>query len=566
MTKTVHIGLNAAHGYARKMSMHQDKSRYALTMALFGFAFAVVCLRLVALGLGPQHSSDSDSRSQLSSALSRPAIVDRAGNIVATDIVTGSLYVNPQKVVHQDETAEQLLAILPSLDAATLRRKLSGEGQFQWIMRKLAPRQQAMIHELGLPGLHFAKEPHRVYPAGAEAAHVLGQVDIDNKGLAGIEAWIDRAPRIDRPGERSRSDVGSTRLSMHLGVQHAMREELVDALSRYKAKAAAGVVLDVHSGEVVALASLPDYDPNRRGEALRKDQLNRLTSGVYELGSVFKIFTVAAGLDYGVTSMEKGYDATEPIRVGSHSIGDFHAKKRWLSTPEIFIYSSNIGSAKMALDVGVRRHREFLSRLGLLGRMRTELGETAAPIVPASWKRINTMTIAFGHGLSVTPLQFAAAAAALVNGGYRIEPTFLFRTREEARVRAERVISAQTSELMRYLFRLNVKRGSGKRANVEGYRVGGKTGTAEKVVRGRYSRNALLNSFISAFPMDDPQYVLLVMLDEPKGTKETGGRATAGVNAAAATGRIVERIAPILGVVPQLDRKPAFDEAVSASY
>ncbi len=566
MPKTVHIGLTSPHILARTRGAHHDRSRYALTMAMFAFAFAILCARLVFLGLGPQQSADAEKRGQLSTALSRPTIVDRAGNILATDIVTGSLYANPQKIVHLDDTVEQLIAILPFLDAGTLRRKLSSEARFQWIARKLTPRQQAVVHELGLPGLQFAAEPHRVYPAGAEAAHILGQVDVDNKGLAGIEAWVDRAPRIERPERKSSVEAGAVRLSMDLSVQHAVREELVAALARYRAKAAAGLVLDVHSGEVVALASLPDYDPNRRGQALGKDQFNRLTSGVFELGSVFKIFTVASGLDHGVTSMEQGYDAREPIRVGSHTISDFHAKKRWLSTPEIFIYSSNIGSAKMALDVGAKRHREFLARLGLLDRIGTELGDTAAPILPASWKRINTMTIAFGHGLSVTPLQAAAGAAALVNGGYRIEPTFLFRSREEARVRRERVVKAQTSELMRYLFRLNVKRGSGKRADAEGYRVGGKTGTAEKVVRGRYSRDALLTSFISAFPMDDPQYVLLVMLDEPKGTKETGGRATAGVNAAAASGRIVERIGPMLGIVPQLDTKPAFDEAVSASY
>ncbi len=566
MPKPIPISLNGHVRTVAKSGLCQERIRFALTAGLFVFAFAVLGIRLISLGFSSQQAVDAERRTQLSTAVSRPTITDRAGRILATDIVTGSLYANPDKIVDLDDAVEQLTGLVSGLEPATLRKKLSGEGQFQWIARKLGPRQQAAIHELGLPGLDFATEPHRVYPAGAEAAHILGHVDVDNRGLAGIETHIDRAPLIVRSDREKWQEPGTVTLAMDLSVQHAMREELVDAQRRYKAKAASGLVLDIHSGEVVALVSLPDYDPNKRDEALASDRYNRLTSGVFELGSVFKIFTAAAALDLGVTSLEQGYDAREPIRVGGYTINDFHAKKRWLSVPEIFIYSSNIGSAKMALNIGVKRHKAFLRKLGLLSRTETELGETAAPILPRPWRRINTMTIAFGHGISVTPLQMAAGAATLLNGGYRIEPTFLKRSREEATVRAERVIKAQTSELLRYLFRLNVKRGSGKRADADGYRVGGKTGTAEKVVAGRYSHDALLTSFVGGFPMDAPEYVLMVMLDEPKGTEETGGRATAGVNAAAATRRIVERIGPMLGIVPRLKDKPAFDEALSASY
>lgn len=541
-------------------------SRSLLTAALFVCAFVALAGRLISLGFATPASDSGERRGDLSTALARPPIVDRAGRVLATDIVTGSLYANPRQIADLDETVDQLAAILPDLDTGSLRKRLGGEGRFQWIARKLTPRRQQAVHELGLPGLYFTPEPQRVYPAGAVAAHVLGHVDVDNKGLAGIETWIDRAPLIDPAVPAAAPAQGAIRLALDLGVQHALREEIVDALGRYRAKAAAGLVLDIHSGEIVAMVSLPDYDPNQRDQALDPDRFNRFTSGVFEMGSVFKVFTTAAALDLGVTSIDKGYDAREPIRVGGFSIRDFHAKKRWLSVPEIFIYSSNIGSAKMALDMGVERHRAFLARLGLLGRVQTELGDTAAPIVPEPWRRVNTMTIAYGHGLSVTPLQLAVSAAALINGGLRIEPTFLRRTREEARVRAERVLREQTSDLMRYLFRLNVKRGSGKLADVQGYRVGGKTGTAEKVVDGRYSRSALLTSFLGAFPMDAPEYIVLVMLDEPHGTEETHGQSVAGVNAAAVTGRIVARVGPMLGVAPRLDNKPSFDEAVSASY
>jgi cell division protein FtsI (penicillin-binding protein 3) len=285
------------------------------------------------------------------------------------------------------------------------------------------------------------------------------------------------------------------------------------------------------------------------------------------MGSVFKMFTIAGALDAGVTALDKGYDARYPLKVASFTIHDFHAKRRWLSVPEIFIYSSNIGAAKMALDMGVRRHKAFLGKLGLLDRMNTDFGPTAAPIVPKPWKRLNTMTVSFGHGLSVTPLQLAGAAATLVNGGYKVTPSFLVRSGEEVQEDAKRVMKLQTSDLMRYLFRLNVQQGSGRRANTAGYRVGGKTGTAEKVVNGRYSRTALFTSFLGVFPMDAPQYLVLVILDEPQRVKETNGSATAGVNAAPSVGRIIERIGPMLSVTPVLENgKDAFDGHQSASY
>jgi cell division protein FtsI (penicillin-binding protein 3) len=417
LPKTVPIGLKPRTQIEAKPGGGSGRSRFLLTASLFVFAFAVLGARLVWLGLDATVDVAGDDEKTRSTAIHRPVIVDRKDRILASDIVTGSLFANPQQIVDLDDTVEQLTAVLPDIKPVALRRKLSGEGQFQWLARKLSPAQQAAVHELGLPGLYFEREPHRVYPAGASAAHILGHVDVDNKGLAGIETHIDSFPRIMRLDDEKWQGTGRVALAMDLSVQHAVREELLDALKRYKAKAAAALVLDIHSGEVVSLVSLPDYDPNRRDQALVKNRFNRITSGVFELGSVFKVFTTAMALDLGVTSLENGYDATEPIRIGNHTIRDFHAKKRWLSVPEIFIYSSNIGSAKMALDAGVKRHREFLKKLGLLERGSNELGPLAAPILPKPWRRINSMTIAFGHGLSVTPLQMAAGAATLLNGG-----------------------------------------------------------------------------------------------------------------------------------------------------
>jgi cell division protein FtsI (penicillin-binding protein 3) len=348
-------------------------------------------------------------------------------------------------------------------------------------------------------------------------------------------------------------------------VQHVMREELVKAMATYQAKAAAGVVIDVKSGEVMALVSLPDYDPNYREQALDKDRLNRMTSGVYEMGSVFKVLTVAGALDVGSSSLRSSYDASQSLHVGKFTIEDFHGKKRRLTVPEIFIYSSNIGAAKMALDLGIDRHRAFLGKLGLLSRLSTEIGENAAPIVPSPWQRVNTITIAFGHGLSVTPLQLAAAALPVVNGGFAVTPTFLPRSRMTLQ-QSPSVLKPATSQAMLQLMRLNVLKGTGKRADAKGYRVGGKTGTAEKVVGRHYKGSSLLTSFLAAFPTDAPEFVILVMLDEPKRVPETHNEATAGVNAAPTTGAIIERIAPILGVAPKLpgDQRK-FDERVLAA-
>ena len=545
----------------------RTRARAGLMSLVFAFAFSVIAARLVDLGFVSADGGQIVRSQQLSTAVRRPDIVDRRGRILATDIQTGSLYANPSRIADIDTTAEQLSSVLTNVKARALRTRLTDGGKFLWIARELTPRQQAQIHELGLPGLDFIQEPHRVYPAGTTASHVLGYVDVDNRGLAGVETYLDRGSPITGQAGRKSRDSGPVRLAMDLSVQHVVREELASAMKRYKAKAASGLVLDVHSGEVLALASLPDYDPHRREQAIEKDRFNRVTSGVYELGSVFKIFTTAAALDTGVTSIDKGYDAREPLKVASFTINDFHAKRRWLSVPEIFIYSSNIGSAKMALDMGTSRHKAFLKKLGLLDRLETEIGPTAAPIVPKKWSRLSTVTISYGHGLSITPLQMAASATALVNGGYRVKPTFLMRSQEDVGRAPERIVKLQTSDLMRYLLRLNVQQGSGRRADVAGYRVGGKTGTAEKVVNGRYSRTALLTSFLGVFPMDAPEYLVLVVLDEPQHVESTGGMATAGVNAAPTVGRIVERVGPILGVTPLLDKGDhAFDEHVSASY
>jgi cell division protein FtsI (penicillin-binding protein 3) len=553
---------------ARAMRAYHARCRYRFRLACLAFALAFLLIagRLVDLGFAATERG-SGGLQDISTTVHRPDILDRHGRQLATDIKGATLYADPARVIDRDELVEQVSSVLPGIDRGELLSRLKHGKRFVRIMRELTPRQQAEIYELGLPGLGFIEEYRRVYPMGATAGQVVGLVDVDNRGLAGIEKFIDDNPQLTMLKGADEDGDEAITTSLDLGVQHVLREELKAAMATYRAKAAASVVIDVHSGEVVGLVSLPDYDPNQREQALDKNRANRIAFNVYEMGSVFKVFTVAGVLDSGLATLQSRYDATNPIHVGRFTINDFHGKHRPLSVPEVFIYSSNIGAAKMAVQMGVDRHRAFLKKLGLLDRIPTEIGLTSEPIIPRHWQKLNTMTIAFGHGLSVTPLQLADAALPLVNGGIAVPPTFLPRSREEGMAQGTRVLKASTSAAMLKLMRLNVLKGTGKHADAEGYRVGGKTGTAEKVVGRHYSHSALLTSFLATFPTDAPEYLVLVMLDEPQRVAASKNHATAGLNAAPTAGKIIERIGPILGVQPKLpDDQHRFDAKVLASY
>jgi cell division protein FtsI (penicillin-binding protein 3) len=422
------------------------------------------------------------------------------------------------------------------------------------------------VHNLGIPGIGFRNETRRVYPMGRLAAHVIGYVDVDSRGLAGIERYLDEKGELYKaslagPGKESAMPA---ELSIDARVQHAVTDEIAKSMSQFKAQAGAGLVLDANSGEVIAAVSLPDFNPNDPKEAQEKTRANRFSGGVFELGSSVKTVTFAMALDEGVTDLTKSYDCRAPLPAGRSQIDDYHATRRVLTVPEVFIHSSNIGTAKMALDVGIEGHQAFLKKLGLLDRLRTELPESAEPLYPRRWGRVNTMTASFGHGLSIQPLQLATAMAAFVNGGLLVEPSFLRRDAEAAKIASRRVISEDTSRQMRYLLELNVTEGTATKARVPGYRIGGKTGSAEKVVGGRYSRDHRLTTFVGAFPMDKPQYILFVMLDEPQPLPETFGFATAGWNAVPTAGKIVQRIAALLGVKPKLSPKDSIALAQQA--
>ena len=534
---------------ARKATGGKQKNRVIMTMAVFFGIYATIAGRLVYLGMeNPEEAGGPASRV----TASRPDIVDRNGEVLATDIKTASLFAEPRRIVDADEVIEKLSTVLPDIDVEQTYHKLKSGAGFVWLKRQLTPKQQAEIFQLGLPGIGFRTEKRRFYPAGPTISHIVGLTNIDNQGISGLEKYIDDQGLADlqASGLAIAKDLQPVKLSVDLRVQHIVHDELNQAMERYHAIAAGAVVLNAKTGEVVAMVSLPDYDPNNPYNAHEKDRLNRMSAGTFEMGSTIKSFTTAMALDSGLANLESRFDASRPLRIGRFTIKDFHGKGRVLTLPEVFIYSSNIGSAKEADLVGIEGHREFLTRMGLLSRLQTELPEVATPYSPKEWKKVNSITIAFGHGMSTTPLQTAVGAAALMNGGKLIQPTFLPRSQAEADEVGVQVVKESTVEQMRYLYRLNAEKGSGKRAEVPGFRVGGKTGTAEKVVNGRYSSDKRFNAFLASFPMDDPQYIVLSLIDEPKPEKP-GTAATSGLNAAPIVAGIIRRSGALLGVKPE---------------
>jgi len=537
-----------------------ETARHRLVVGgmLFAVAFAVIGGRLVDVTLLTEAREPRAARVPNTGPLElgRADIVDRNGVLLATSLVTQSLYANPKLVTNPEATARRLAAVLPGLDEKAVRERLASEQRsFVWIRRSLTPRQQYEVNRLGVPGLFFQREERRVYPHGVLASHAVGFADLDNRGLAGAEQAFD---------ERLKTDREPVRLSLDIRAQHVVREEIKRAVEEFSAIGGMGVLLDVASGETLAMVSLPDFDSNAPGLADDDARFNRNTLGTYEMGSTFKMFTAAMGFDSGAVRMQDSWDASKPYTIGRFTISDFHGKNRWLSTPEVFIYSSNLGALRMAQRIGVERQRDFMDRVGFLRPSPIELPEVSHPLVPKPWREINALTISYGHGITVSPMQLVGAAAASVGGGI-LRPVTILAREEGARTPGERVMSAAASAQLNQLMRLNVERGSGRSAEVAGYYVGGKTGTAEKIQRGGYKKNSRISSFVASFPAHDPKYVLLVMVDEPQGKRETGGYATGGVVAAPTAGRIIARVAPLLGLVPLRDAAPDLAQPLLAA-
>lgn len=545
----------------RKTRRNLTHSRIHWVMLGLLMLFGLVGGRLIQLGYVNTDASFTSEARDLITA-SRPAILDRNGLEMAIDIRVPSLYAEPRRIIDIDEAVEKLAGELPRLDPSWLRERLTGNEGFVWIARELTPQQKERILHLGIPGVDFRNESKRVYPGKREAAHLLGAVNRDNQGIAGFERHMDGqdVALLQDLGLARGRELEPVRMSIDLRVQHVMHAQLSDALVRYQAIAAAGVLLDVRTGEVLALVSLPDFDPNEPATALapydgQKDaRINRITAGRFELGSTFKTITFAGALESGKVTLKDKFDARLPIRFGRFTIDDFHGKHAILSVPEVYKYSSNVGTIKIMQTMGEANYRSFLTRLGFDDPLSVELPETTLSNIPKEFSEIAAATASFGHGLATTPMHMVAALAAVVNGGNYVPPTLYPRSAATAKVLYRQVISASTSAKMRYLLRLNALEGSGSHANkiAAGYRLGGKTGTAEKVIDGRYTSDKSLAVFASAFPLDAPKYVMVVLVDEPQAENEKSGR-TAGWNAGEVTGRIVQRVAPMLGVFPDFD-------------
>ena len=553
--------LRLRHEELRDASRQRAEGRLLVLGAFFLFAFIAVGVRMGVLA-ATEPTEPRMTASSSSIIAQRGDIVDRNGRILATNLVTNSLYAQPPNMIDKVSAARELARIFSDLNEARLLKLFTGSRKFLWIKKRISPEQQQQVHDIGDPGLLFGPREMRLYPNGRLAAHILGGSSFGREGVqsaevigvAGVEKAFDDYLR--DPG------TGSTplRLSIDLTIQAAAERVLAGGMKLMNARGAASVLMDVETGEIISMVSLPDFDPNTRpkpavkGVAADSPLFNRAVQGVYELGSTFKIFAVAQALEEGLVAPSTMIDTRGPLSWGKYRIRDFHSFGRELSVTDVLVKSSNIGAARIALMFGAERQQEFLGSLGLLAPTAIELVEAPGikPLQPGNWSEISTMTIAYGHGLAVSPLHLAAAYASLVNGGTRVTPTLIKRQRVQA---GPRVVSQQTSAIVRSLLRQVVVRGTASFGEVQGYAVGGKTGTADKPKSrgGGYYDDKVIATFVSIFPAHKPRYVLVVMLDEPVETSGLEPRRTAGWTAVPVAAEMIRRMAPLLGLRPEIE-------------
>ena len=534
--------------------MHQ---RLMLGMLVYAGIIAIIALRLIYLAAFGDHAGRKGGLTDF--APERADIVDRDGQALARTIDAWTIGLHPAKVIgNKLDLARKLAELMPEKDAAAYLQMLRSDRNFYYLRRRAPPGLVEAINALGEPGLALEREPDRLYPQTTLAAHVIGFTDLDGKGNAGMERAFDE--RLRDPELRGQPLV----LSISSRVQQALEHELNEAMVKFSAIGAAGVVMDIHSGEILAMTSLPQLNPNAAGQGTPEARFNRATLGVYELGSTFKPFTVAMAMDSGIIkSFGQLYNCPNALHVAGRTITDTHPFGRACSVAEIMKESSNIGTAQIADQIGPTRQKEFLRKMGFLDKVQIELKERGRTLTPgANWNQIETMTVGYGHGIAVTPLHLATGYATLFNGGIYRPATLLKVDKNHAAGKGHRVFSEDTSYKMRALLRLVVMQGTGKKADAPGYRVGGKTGTAEKIVGGHYTSSLVVTSFAGVFPMDEPRYVVVVMLDEPHATAETFGFHTAGWNVAPVVSKAISRIAPMLGVRPDKNREPNMAEVL----
>ncbi len=530
------------------------RGRIVLLATLFMIFYLGVMVRLTDATVIQGYLNDEEQISQTASSTPAPQersnyradIVDRNGVLLATSLKTASLHADPKIILNPTETAAELVKIFPDMSYGDVLKKLQIPKRFVWIKRNMTPLEQRKVLEIGDPGLVFDYDYRRFYPQSNLFSHMIGYTSIDGTGQAGIERSFD---------ELLRTSHDPLKLTMDVRLQHILHREVQNAITDFTAIGGAGVIMDANSGAVLASVSLPDFDPHAPKNDIHAPEIfNRVTLGVYELGSTFKIFTTAALLDQKNTNLATQYDTSKPIRVGNHTIHDFHPEKRPLTIPEIFMVSSNIGTVHMAQDIGTDGLRKFYSDLGFFRKPEFEIDEVASPIIPSPWREINTMTASFGHGIAVTPLQLVSAASSVINGGLKVTPHLVENSADLNKPQTRtRIVSQETSLKMRQLLRLVVSHGTARKADIKGYEVGGKTGTAEKNIHGRYEGNKRIAVFIGSFPIYDPKYTIMVLVDEPHPNKSSYGYATAGWVAAPAVGKVVAAMGALTAMKPEHD-------------
>ena len=551
-------GLEHAFERARAAGKAEDDTRIRIFFVLVLFAGSFLILAMGATRAALFSDAGRGAGYVRPVGAARADLVDRNGSMLAADLLHYGLYVDPREIWDAEEVRRNLIRIFPEISRERLQKALSGDRR-GFVAGGLTPKQRGRIHALGLPGVSFEPEKRRVYPLGHTAAHLIGFTDTGGVGLAGAERALNETIRAGAGG------VTPVALSIDLRVQAALEDELFKAAAEFQPKGAVGVVTNVHTGEILGMASYPTFDPNNFAQASDDQRLNRAAASIYEMGSTFKAFTVAIGLDTGVATPSSTFDAREPYKLGYRTIHDYHATRKILTLVEVFIHSSNIGTAKLAESIGAARLHKYFDNLGLTRPAEVELLESARPLTPSKWDMDAVASTSFGHGMNVSPLAVTSAMGALLNGGYMV-PLTIEKREPGQRPQGRRVVSEQTSLQMLQIMRANVISGSGKSADAPGLSVGGKTGTGEKydpAIRG-YSTKRQVSSFAAVFPTAGPveqdRYFVLILMDEPHGNAKTYGYSTGGWVAAPAAGRVIDRIAPFLGV----QRKPEMIKVIGA--
>jgi cell division protein FtsI (penicillin-binding protein 3) len=531
--------LNFQNNDTQKNNFKMRRLKLLLCSALLFTAFSTIGYRTVSLAGADnkvvKHSFNSINSKILKLPL-RGNILDRNNNLLATTVNISSLNINPQEVLDVNQTILKLKKIFPKLNREKLLQKLTSNKKHVNLLREISPRNHVSLLKLGIEALKIESSKKRIYPNHSLASHVLGSTDIDGKGIAGIEKTFDKVLSNGK-------DISTT---IHSGIQHITKTLLLEQIKQFKAEGGAGIIMDAKNGEIYALVSLPDYNANNYNKLFDKKLFNKATKGTYELGSTLKLITAAVALESDSIDVNEVFDVSRPLRISSRTIRDYHPLNYAINIPEVVVHSSNIGSAKIAEKFGSSTQLKYLKSLGLMDKLSLELPELGKPQVRTDKKLLTTMTISYGHGISITPTHLASATATIVNDGIRVDPTLLISNSEK---KNKRIFSKKTSKTMRSIMRLVVsnKNGTAKQAEASGYLVGGKTGTAEKTnPAGGYFKKQNIVALTSAFPMNKPRFIITVMIDNPK-----GGRRTAGWVVAPLVNKIVTRIAPILNIKPQ---------------